>query len=112
MSAHIPIPKVATLVGVFATLLVLTLVTTLVSYVNLGEFNIVVALLIAFFKATLVAWIFMGVRFTTQLTKLFVCAGIVWLSILLFITYTDYGSRNWQYQPRPWTHTKIPLFQK
>ena len=39
--------------------------------------HIVVALLIAVSKACLVAWIFMGVRYTTSLTKLFVVAGLL-----------------------------------
>lgn len=111
-SHHVPIPKVRTLVAVFLTLIVLTFVTTLISYVNLGEFNVIVALLIAFCKASIVAWIFMGVRYTTSLTKLFVVAGLVWLSILILLTYSDYSSRNWIYQARPWNHTKIPMFEK
>ena len=109
MIAHVPIPKVSTLVSVFAALIILTFVTTLISYVDLGELNVVVALAIAFCKASLVAWIFMGVRYTTQLTKLFVVAGIVWLMILILITYSDYRTRGWQYQAQPWNHTKIPM---
>jgi cytochrome c oxidase subunit 4 len=66
--------------------------------------NIVVALLIAVTKASMVAWIFMGVRHTTSLTKLFVVAGLVWLGILILITFSDYSSRNWTYQPQPWAH--------
>lgn len=112
MSAHVPIPKVRDLVSVFLALIVLTFVTAYVSTIDLGEFNVILALAIALFKASLVAWIFMGVRYTSQLTKLFVVAGIVWLMILVFITYSDYSSRGWQYQPKPWNHTKIPLFEK
>ncbi len=111
--AHqVHIPSVKTLVSVFGALVVLTVVTTAISHVNLGEFNIVAALLIALFKASLVAWIFMGVRFTSSLTKLFVVAGLVWLTILVLITYSDYTSRGWQYQAKPWNHTKIPMFEK
>jgi|tagenome__1003787_1003787.scaffolds.fasta_scaffold20976642_3 cytochrome c oxidase subunit 4 len=108
---HTPIPKVGTLVKVFLSLIVLTFVTTLISYIDLGEWNIVVALIIAVFKASLVAWIFMGVRYTTSLTKLFVIAGLVWLSILILLTYSDYTSRNWNYQPKPWSKTKAPYFE-
>ncbi len=105
MSAHLaPIPKVRTLVSVFVTLIVLTLLTTSVSYLELGEWNIVVALLIAVTKATLVVWIFMGVRYTTSLTKLFVVAGLVWLFIMILITFSDYGTRSWTYQPKPWAN--------
>ena len=104
--AHNPVPKVGTLVGVWLALLVLTGVTTLVSHLELGVFNIVVALLIAVGKASLVAWIFMGVRYTTNLTKLFVIAGLVWLSIMILLTFSDYSTRNWVYQPQPWSNTK------
>ncbi len=107
MSAqHTPIPKVRTLVSVWVALLILTVLTTTVSYFELGELNVVVALLIALTKASLVAWIFMGVRYTTSLTKLFVVAGLIWLSILLLITFGDYSTRHWTYQAQPWDNTK------
>jgi hypothetical protein len=48
----------------------------------------------------------MGVRYTTTLTRLFVVAGLVWLSIMILITYSDYNSRNWNYQAQPWSHSK------
>jgi cytochrome c oxidase subunit IV len=104
MTAHIP--KVRTLVLVWAALIVLTGTTSAVSYVELYEWNIVVALLIAVIKASLVVWVFMGVRYTTTLTRLFVVAGLVWLSILILITYSDYNSRSWTYQAQPWSQTK------
>jgi cytochrome c oxidase subunit 4 len=106
MSTHVPIPKVGTLVGVWAALIVLTGTTAAVSYVELGEWNIVVALVIALIKASLVAWIFMGVRHSTALTRLFVVAGLVWLGIMILMTISDYHSRNWTYQPQPWSHSK------
>ena len=105
-SAHSPVPKVGTLVAVWGSLIVLTILTTIVSHLELGVFNIVLALLIAVGKASLVAWIFMGVRYTTNLTKLFVVAGLVWLSIMILLTFSDYSTRTWVYQPQPWSHTK------
>lgn len=103
MSVHVPIPKVKTLVLVWATLVVLTGTTSAVSYVELGPWNVVVALAIAVIKASLVVWIFMGVRYTTSLTRLFVVAGLVWLSIMILITFSDYTSRSWTYQAQPWS---------
>ena len=111
-TSHLPVPKVSTLVSIFGSLIVLTILTTAVSHINMGEFNIVAALLIAVVKASLVAWVFMGVRFVTSLTKLFVIAGLVWLSILVLLTFSDYTSRNWIYQPKPWNHPKTPMFEK
>jgi cytochrome c oxidase subunit 4 len=106
MTTHSHIPKVRDLVSVWAALLVLTFVTAAVSKIDLGELNIIVALAIAVFKASLVAWIFMGVRYTTSLTKLFVVAGLVWLGIMIMLTSSDYVSRDWTYQPQPWSNTK------
>jgi len=108
MSTHVHIPKIGTLVAVWASLIVLTFTTAAVSFLELGEWNIVVALLIAVIKASLVVWIFMGVRYTTTLTRLFCVAGVVWLSILLFMTFSDYSSRDWTYQPQPWSHKAAP----
>ena len=50
-------------VGVFLTLLVMTAITTLVSGIDLGPWNTVVALGIAVFKATLVVLFFMNVKY-------------------------------------------------
>lgn len=104
MTAHIP--KVKILVMVWAALIVLTGTTSAVSYIELGRWNIVVALLIAVTKASLVVWIFMGVRYTTSLTKLFVVAGLVWLTIMILITFSDYHTRSWTYQAQPWSQDK------
>jgi cytochrome c oxidase subunit 4 len=97
---------VGTLVAVWATLIVLTGLTSYVSEIELGEWNIVVAMLIALTKASLVAWIFMGVRHSTTLTRLFCVAGLLWLMILLLLTYSDYSTRGWTYQASPWATNK------
>ncbi len=106
MSVHAPVATVKTLVLVWGTLVVLTAVTSEVATIELGPWNVVVALAIAVIKASLVVWVFMGVRYTTTLTKLFVVAGLVWLSIMIFITLSDYNSRNWTYHALPWSHSK------
>jgi cytochrome c oxidase subunit 4 len=103
-STHVPSAK--TLVGVWAALIVLTWTTVGVSYIELNEWNVVVALTIAVIKASLVAWIFMGVRFSTRLTRLFVVAGLVWLTIMILITGADYLTRGWDYAPQPWGNVK------
>ena len=50
------------LVGVLVALLFLTVVTVAVTYVDLGPVNLVVALLIALVKASLVLLVFMHLR--------------------------------------------------
>jgi cytochrome c oxidase subunit IV len=89
------IASVKSYVGIFLALMVLTAVTVAVAYVNLGQFNKVVALGIASFKATLVVLYFMHVKYSSSLTKLVVIAGFYFLIVLLGLTMTDYGSREW-----------------
>ncbi len=102
IASHTHIPTVRALVSVFLTLIFFTFLTAWVATINLGELNIIVAMAIACTKASLVAWIFMGVRFTSQLTKLFCVTGLVFLSILLILTFSDYGTRGWTYHAKTW----------
>ena len=88
----VPVPVY---LGVFLALIVGTIVTTLVAYVDLGPFNVVVALAVAICKATLVILFFMHVKYSPRLTKLVVIAGIFWLILLLTITETDLLTRHW-----------------
>jgi cytochrome c oxidase subunit IV len=85
--------------AVFAALIVLTWVTTFVSTLDLGRFNIFVALSIAIFKASLVLMFFMHVKYGTRLTKMIVLSGIYWLILLLFIAMTDLWTRGWMGVP-------------
>jgi cytochrome c oxidase subunit 4 len=63
------------------------------AFVDLGRFNIVVALLIATIKATLVVLIFMHAKYAPERTKLVIIAGVFWLALLLFMTLSDYATR-------------------
>jgi len=92
MSAEHVVPVRIYLI-IFVTLLVLTGVTTAVAYVNLGPLNVVVMLLIAFFKASLVILYFMHVRFTSRLTQVAAASGFVWLGILIGLTLSDVLTR-------------------
>lgn len=78
---------------IISTLLTLTGITVYAAFVDLGRFNIVVALLIATIKATLVVLIFMHAKYVPERTKLVIIAGIFWLALLLFMTMSDYLSR-------------------
>ena len=92
MSGHIS-PK-STYYAIFGALMVLTLVTVLVAFVNLGSLNFPVAMIIAVTKATLVILFFMHVKYASRLTKLFVAVAFFFLSILFGLTLTDYLSRG------------------
>jgi cytochrome c oxidase subunit IV len=90
-----PVTPVRTYVLIWLTLTILTFVTFYVSTINLGAFNVIVALGIAVTKMMLVVWFFMHVRTDNPLTKLFVFAGFFWMAILLVFTLGDYFSRDW-----------------
>ncbi|HTZ31889.1 MAG TPA: cytochrome C oxidase subunit IV family protein [Methylomirabilota bacterium] len=82
-----------TYAAIIITLMVLTGITVGAAYVNLHQYNIVVALAIATVKATLVVLFFMHAKFSPKRTQLVIIAGIFWLAILLFMTLSDYVSR-------------------
>jgi cytochrome c oxidase subunit 4 len=81
--------------NVFALLMILTLVTTLVAFADLGPLNTIVALTIAVSKAIVVTLFFMHVRYSSRLTWIVVGAGLFWLAIMIFLTLSDYLSRSW-----------------
>lgn len=96
-SEHIDSVKVYVLVLV--GLLCLTVLTTLVAFVDLGNFSVVVALAIAVVKMLLVALFFMHVRYSTRLTRLVIIGGLMWLGILLLLTLSDFFTRGWMGTP-------------
>jgi len=89
------IDSIKTYAAVWIVLLILTGVTTSVAYVDLGAFSVVVALVIAVVKMLLVALFFMHVRHSTQLTRLVLAGGLIWLMILLALTLADFFTRGW-----------------
>ena len=93
MTQHID--SVKTYAVIWITLLVLTVVTTLVAFVDLGPFSVVVALTIAVVKMMLVALFFMHLRHSTILTKVVVGGGMLWLGILLLLSLSDFVTRGW-----------------
>jgi len=82
-------------VAVFAALVVLTVVTVAVSYVDLGPGSVVVALAIACSKASLVLLFFMHLRDSPGLTWLVAGGGFFWLAILIGLTMSDVMTRGW-----------------
>jgi len=92
MSEHID--SVKTYALVFALLILLTITTTAVAFVDLGPFSVVVALTIAVCKMLLVALFFMHVRHSSKLTRLVLLGGLMWLGILILFTLADVRTRG------------------
>jgi cytochrome c oxidase subunit 4 len=89
------VTSVGTYLAVFAGLIVLTILTTAVAFVNLHPVNVVVALGIATCKMLLVSLWFMHVKHSSGLTKLVLVAALLWLGIMLAFTLADFHSRGW-----------------
>lgn len=106
MSQHI-VP-VKTYIFVFASLIGLTLLTTGVAFIDLGPFNTVAALVIAFCKMLLVVFFFMHLQHSSNLVKVVLLAGFFWLALLIVLTSTDYRSRSWTPAPDSWSTTAPP----
>jgi cytochrome c oxidase subunit 4 len=94
---HIVSPKVY--FTIFAILMACTGLTVVAAEVDLNAFfpglNIIVALVIACFKASLVALFFMHGKYSSGRTKLIIVSAVFWLAIMLFMTMSDYISRPW-----------------
>ena len=91
MSGHVS--PVSLYLTIFMALMVLTGATVFAAFVDLGQFNFLAAMIIAGFKATLVVWYFMHVKYASKLTKLTVATGLFFLAILLGLFLVDYGSK-------------------
>ncbi len=97
MSEHIVPRTIYAIIG--ATLLLFTGITYYAATLDLNHIfpglNVIVALTIATFKATLVVLYFMHARYSPQRTQLVIISGVFWLAILLGLTLSDYLTRSW-----------------
>ena len=80
---------IRTYIVVWGALIVLTVVTVSVSYVSLGLMNVVVALLIASVKASLVAPFFMHLRYKSRLVWGVTLTPIFFLVLIIAGTLSD-----------------------
>jgi len=91
MSGHVVSPKLYFLI--LAALLLGTAGTVAAAQVDLGPFNIVVALTIAVIKATLVVLFFMHMKYSHRLNWIFFAAAVIWLILLISMTLVDVIAR-------------------
>jgi len=107
---HIKHPPASLFHRTFAWLLFLLAVTVGLYYVDLSRFipiigiNLIVALIVAIWKASLVVYNFMNLKGSTRLTVLWALLGFVWL-LLMGGVFMDYKTRpatpGWQRMEYP-----------
>jgi caa(3)-type oxidase subunit IV len=73
----------------FGALIVLTIITVGLSFVNLGPFNFIVGMIVATIKAFLVASIFMGLKHDDRANALIFGSGFLFLAIFLGLVAPD-----------------------
>jgi cytochrome c oxidase subunit 4 len=93
-AVHVHIGSNPFYLGVFAALICLTFITVKVSYYDFGSANIVIAILIATVKASLVAAFFMHLRHDKLFNTIAFLAAFLFLAIFILLTYDDIGYRG------------------
>jgi cytochrome c oxidase subunit IV len=78
---------------VSAWLALLLVLTVAAARLDLGIWNVPIALAIAFAKAILIVLFFMHVRYGSPLVRLFAAGGFFWLLIMLAFILTDVQAR-------------------
>ncbi len=92
---HVPhVLPLTTYLKIFAALLALTAVTVAVSYVNVGAWNIVIALGVATTKAALVAAVFMHLWYDNKFNALVLGTAALFLTVMLTLTLADTTRRG------------------
>ena len=89
---HVVSPKIYA--AILAALLLGTWLTVQAAKIDLGPWNIVLALVIATIKMSLVILFFMHGKYSPRRTQLVIISGFFWLAIMLGLTLTDYRART------------------
>jgi len=87
------ITPLSTYLIVFSALLFMTFVTVYSAQYDFGSFNIILALMIASFKASLVLLFFMHLYYDNKINLAFILASVLFLAIFIGITMVDTESR-------------------
>ncbi len=76
-------------------LLGLTLLNTLIAFVNLGGWSTIIAVGIAVIMAAVVAGFLMHAFYEANIIRIIVSGAVIWFLILISLTLGDYMTRGW-----------------
>jgi cytochrome c oxidase subunit 4 len=88
-AAHTHAVPIKILLGVFAALLVLTIITVKVAGYEFGDYNIVIALAVAVIKGSLVAMYFMHLRWDAPFNGVILMIAMLFVGIFIAIALMD-----------------------
>ncbi len=94
---------------VATALLLLTIITVSASYIDLGKFNVFIALFIATIKALLVAFFFMHLYYDNKLYFFIFASSVFFLTVLISITMFDTLRRGdiYEFRENPITEQAV-----
>lgn len=82
-----------TYIIIWMSLLAFTAITVAVAGINFGGITLLIALIIAVIKSSLVLNIFMHIKFDDVVFKVFVAIAVLTLTAVFVFTFLDYISR-------------------
>jgi cytochrome c oxidase subunit 4 len=91
---HHHVSSSAMFANVLVVLLILTVVTVGASRIDFGPANMLIAMLIASVKASLVILFFMHVKWDTAINKIVFLSSFLFLSLLFIFTLADQATRR------------------
>lgn len=99
------VSSLTTLFSVFAALIVLTIVTVGATKFDLGEWNLILAIIVATIKAGLVAMFFMHLAYDSGFNRIFFFGSFLFVALFLFFTLLDTGEYQGQVD---WSERVLP----
>jgi cytochrome c oxidase subunit 4 len=91
-------PGIRSMLLIYVALMVLLISTVVGSFLPIGDLtHTLFAFGISVAKTLLIVLFFMEVYFQRGLVRVFVCAGVVWLSLLFLLSLADFLSRTWRF---------------
>ena len=95
MSEHkLHIISLKTYIAVFVSLIFFTVVTVISAQFDFGSFNIILALLIASFKSSLVLLFFMHLYYDNKINLAFILGSVLFLALFIGLTMIDVTRRQ------------------
>ncbi|GEM_PF-416091 len=88
-AAHGHVSSVGQLLGIWAALMVLTVVTVAVAQLHFGVFNLLVAMAIAVVKGSLVVLYFMHMKYETPFNAIAFVSSLLFLALFIAVTLLD-----------------------
>jgi caa(3)-type oxidase subunit IV len=96
---HVPhILPLSVYLAVATALLTLTVVTVWVAQYDLGAMNLLVAMLVAAVKGTLVAMFFMHLKYTSRLYSIVIATAVMMLAVFVVFVMFDTMNRGGVYE--------------